>query len=169
MERKAFLVIIIAAFSISSFSQSYNEEQVVLANYLQRMYESSPFEGVRVVEDYSNRYLISVVKLKKSAYEKESDMFRVAKVKALREASESVNGGFQSSETVINTTETGGETKVSVTTIDRMRSAGFVQGMELMRNFTVSDDTEMVFIYIRQVESLPKPQEAKPDRRSKRR
>ena len=166
---KTFLVFLIAAFSISTFSQSYNEDRVILANYLQRMYESSPFEGARVVEDYTHRYLISVVMLSKSAYDKESDMFRVAKVKALREASEFVNGGFQSSETIINTTETGGTTKVTVTTIDKMRSVGFVQGMELMRNFTARDDTEMVFIYIRLVESLPKASKAKPDKKSNRR
>jgi len=162
---KTFLALILAAASINAFSQSYNEDRVVLANYLQRMYESSPFEGARVVEDYTHRYLISVVKLSKSAYERESDMFRVASVRAMREANEFVNGGFQSSETIINTTKTGGETKVTVSTIDRMRSAGFVQGMELMRNFTARDDTEMIFIYMRMVESLPKAPEAKPNRK----
>ena len=41
---------------------------------------------------------------------------------------------------------------VSEETIEKIHSTGFVQGMELLINFVSSDDTRMVFIYIRRIE-----------------
>jgi hypothetical protein len=82
-------------------------------------------------------------------------MFRVANVKALRQASEFVNGGKITSDLVIRTTEvkdSTGVVTVSEETIEKIHSTGFVQGMELLINFVPADDTQMVFIYARKVE-----------------
>ena len=58
-----FLIIIIAVLSSVGLSaQSYNQEKTALTNFLVRMYENAPFNGVRAVEDYDNAYLMSVVK-----------------------------------------------------------------------------------------------------------
>jgi hypothetical protein len=153
--KKAISTLILTVFCITVFSQGYNDAQTTLANFLKRMYGSTAFEGVKIVEDYDNRYLISVLSLEKSRYKKSSDMFRVAQVKALRQASEFVNGGNITSEAVIRTTETKDSTNsvtVSVETAERIRSTGFVQGMELLINFASADETQMVFIYSRKVE-----------------
>ena len=74
-------------------AQGYNTEKTALTNFLVRMYENAPFEGVRAVDDYEQQYLISVLTLEKAKYPNESAMFRVAGVKAMSQASRFFNGG----------------------------------------------------------------------------
>ena len=150
--KRSLIFCLLTLFFVPIFAQSYNEEHTNLANYLKRMYNNTKFEGVKIIEDYNNKYLISVLSLERAKYAKESDMFRVAQVKALRQASEFVNGGTITSDLIIHTTETAGETAVTVEKMEKMRTVGFVQGMELLINFTPSDETQMVFIYLRKVE-----------------
>jgi len=150
--KKLLLFSILSLFCAQIFAQSYNEDRTTLANYLKRMYNNTKFEGVKIVEDYDNRYLISVLSLEKAKYQKESDMFRVAQVKALRQASEFVNGGTITSDLIIRTTENAAGGEVTVETMEKMRTVGFVQGMELLINFVPSDETQMAFIYIRKIE-----------------
>jgi hypothetical protein len=135
------------------FAQDFNEEKTTMTNFLKRMYNSSPFEGVKVVEDYDNKYFISVVSLDQAKYPSSSTMIRVAQVKARQQASTFFNGSTISSDLVIRTSET--KTKDSTTTVTEMlesikeNSIGFVQGMELLSNFPIEEDKRMVFIYFR--------------------
>ncbi len=55
-----------------AFGQNYNQDKTALTNFLVRMYENTPFDGVKAVEDYDNAYLMSVVKLDKTKYKSES-------------------------------------------------------------------------------------------------
>ena len=68
-------------------AQSYDAERTTLMNFLIRMYNNTPFEGVRIIEDYEEAYLLSVLTLEKSKYPNESTMNRVASVKAMSQAS----------------------------------------------------------------------------------
>lgn len=68
---------------ICGFAQNYNQERIALTNFLVRMYENAPFDGVKAVEDYDNAYLMSVVKLDKAKYKSDSAINRVASVKAM--------------------------------------------------------------------------------------
>jgi hypothetical protein len=152
---KYFVSILLSALSLSSFSQDYDSERTTLANFLKRMYNQTQFEGVKIVEDYDNQYFISVLTLEKAKYKTNSAMMRVAQVKAMRQASEFVNGGQITSDLVIRTVESKDSTgvvSVSEETIDRIHSVGFVQGMELLVNFPSpkAEGTE-VFIFIRQI------------------
>ena len=149
---KSIIILGILFFPFSVFSQGYNEKQTTLANFLKRMYSQTKFEGAKIVEDYDNKYLISVLSLEKSNYKKESDMFRVAQVKALRQACEFVNGATITSDVVIRTTESKKDIDITVETVEKMRSVGFVQGMELLINFEPTADKQMVFIYLRKIE-----------------
>ena len=151
--KKLLFLSILSLSSIAAPAQGYNEEKTTLANFLKRMYNQTKFEGVKIVEDYENKYFISVLSLEKARYQKASDMYRVAQVKAMRQASEFVNGGTITSDLIIRTTESEDSTKVAVETIERIRSVGFVQGMELLINFSpADDDAQMVFIYLRKIE-----------------
>lgn len=150
--KKTLLFSLLSLFFVPIFAQSYNEEHTNLANYLKRMYNNTKFEGMKIVEDYDNKYLISVLSLEKAKYPKESDMYRVAQVKALRQASEFVNGGTITSDLIIRTTENASGEEVTIETMEKMRTVGFVQGMELLINFASSDETQMVFIYLRKIE-----------------
>jgi len=151
---KRLLFLIFLNISLSIFAQDYSSTSTTLANFLKRMYNQTAFEGVKIVEDYDNSYFISVLSLEKSKYKKDSDMFRVAQVKALRQASEFVNGANTTSDLIIRTTEAtkDTDTEVTVETIDKIHSFGFVQGMELLSNFVPADTTKMVFIYSRKIE-----------------
>lgn len=89
-----FLFIIIAIISLMThdvYAQSYNHENSTLANYLQRHYESQPFEGLREVEDYDNKYLACVVTTD-AERKKEHNIERVVFLKASRLISEYENG-----------------------------------------------------------------------------
>ena len=66
MVKKLFIVITMCAISISTMAQGYNTEKTALTNFLVRMYENAPFEGVRAVDDYEQQYLISVLTLEKA-------------------------------------------------------------------------------------------------------
>ena len=151
---KHLLSFLFLGISLSTFAQDYSTEKTTLANFLKRMYNQTKFEGVKIVEDYDNQYFISVLSLDRERYKKESDMFRVAQVKALRQASEFVNGVNITSDLIIRTTETNGspDAEVTVETLEKIHSTGFVQGMELLINFVRADTTQMVFIYMRKID-----------------
>ena len=147
MVKKLFIVITMCAVSISTMAQGYNTEKTSLTNFLVRMYENAPFEGVRAVDDYNQQYLISVLTLEKAKYPNESAMFRVAGVKAMSQASRFFNGSSITSDLIIRTTEKSdgtGDTEM-IETINE-KSVGFVKSLELLTNFDI-ENGRMVFIY----------------------
>lgn len=44
--------------ALSTNAQSYNSDRVAFTNFLIRMYNNAPFEGVRAVNDYDDAFLI---------------------------------------------------------------------------------------------------------------
>ena len=143
-------------FSQFSFSQSFNSDKTEFSNFIKRMYTAKPFEGVKIVDDYDNQFLISVISLEKAKYSSESDMNRVAQVKAQSQASTFLNGATISMDMVITTKETKDSTnnfKTIIETVEQIKqnSAGFSQGLELLTNFDNADSLRMVFIYCREL------------------
>lgn len=124
------------------------------------MYNSTPFEGVKVIDDYVHQYFISVISMEKAKYPSSSTMNRVAQVKAQQQANTFFNGSTISSDLVIKTTETkdSTSTKSTVEMIESIRenSVGFVQGMELLTNFDIEEGKRMVFIYYREMKEEKK-------------
>ena len=53
---KNYLFILFACFNFSSSAQSFNDDKTSFSNFLKRMYSSTPFEGVKVVDDYDHQY-----------------------------------------------------------------------------------------------------------------
>ncbi len=120
------------------------------------MYTSSPFERVKIVDDYNNQYLISVISLEKAKHTSESTMNRVAQVKAQSQANTFLNGSTISMDMVIRTTETTDSTQNSKTIVESVETikentSGFTQGLELLTNFDNLDSKRMVFIYMREL------------------
>ena len=66
MKKVLILFILVVSAFMDVFAQSYNQERIALENFLVRMYKNAPFEGVKIVSDYNNTYLLSVVLVKKS-------------------------------------------------------------------------------------------------------
>jgi hypothetical protein len=134
------------------FSQGYNQERVSLTNFLIRMYENAPFEGVRVVDDYEHKYLISVLSLETAKYENESQMNRVASVKAMSQANRFFNGSRITSDLVIRTTtaQSNGETDTELIESINEHSFGYVQSLEQLTNFS-DENARTIFIYCTEI------------------
>ena len=76
-----------------TFAQSYNQDKNSIINFIKRMYNNTPFEGVKVIDDYDASYLISVISLEKSKYPNQSVMHRVAQTNAMYSACRCRNWG----------------------------------------------------------------------------
>lgn len=137
-------------------AQSFNDDKVSLSNFMKRMYTSKPFEGVKIIDDYDHNYLVSIVTLDKAKYTSESIMNRIAQVKSQSQASTFLNGATISMDMVITTTEkkdSQNNVNTIVETVEQIKqnSTGFSQGLELLSNFDNSDNSRMVYIYIREI------------------
>ena len=133
-------------------AQNYNADRKELSAFLTRMYNSEPFEGVRVVTDYNNSYLLSVISLDSAKYANTNTMNRVASVKAMSEASRYFNGSSVSSDIVIHMTEhADGTQDTDILETIRERSAGYVKQLELLTTF-LRPDGQQVYIYCKQLE-----------------
>ena len=148
---KIKVTIFLLFIAISSYSQSINDDKISVTNFIKRMYNSAPFEGVKVIDDYDHQYFISVLSLEKGKYPNEAMMNRVAQVKGQSQANIFFNGSTISSDLVIKTTENKSTDKPStaVETIESIKenSMGFVKSMELLTNFDNPDGKRMVFIF----------------------
>ena len=77
---------LLISFVNETNAQGYDQERIQLAKFIERMYNNAPFDGCRIVDDYDNSYLLSVVALDKSKYKTPQIMNRVAEVKSQRNA-----------------------------------------------------------------------------------
>jgi hypothetical protein len=149
-----YLILLFVTFSI--YSQSINDDKTSLTNFVKRMYNAAPFEGVKVIDDYDHQYFISVLSLEKGKYPNEAMMNRVAQVKGQSQANIFFNGSTISSDLIIKTTEnkTGDKpTTSAVETIESIKenAIGFVKSMEILTNFDNEDGKRMVFVYYREM------------------
>lgn len=143
----------------SVIGQGINSDKVSLENFLKRMYNAAPFDGVKIVDDYDNQYIVSVIRLEKAKYTNEMTMNRVAQVKAQSQASTFINGASISMDLVISTKETegvDGNIDTMIETIEHIKqnSVGFSQGLELLTSFDDSDGSNKVYIYFRKIEAV---------------
>ena len=156
MKIKVTFFLLLIAFS--SYSQSINDDKTSVTNFIKRMYNSAPFEGVKVIDDYDHQYFISVLSLEKGKFLNESTMNRVAQLKGQSQANIFFNGSTISSDLVIKTTENKSTDKPStaVETIESIKenAMGFVKSMELLTNFDNPDGKRMVFIFYKEMKKL---------------
>lgn len=154
MKFKLLMLLLLSVFS--SYSQSINDDKTSLTNFIKRMYNSAPFEGVKVIDDYDHQYFISVLSLEKGKHPNDSMMNRVAQVKGQSQANIFFNGSTISSDLVIKTTENKLTDKTTTTAVETIESIkenamGFVKSMELLTNFDNSDGKRMVFIFYKEL------------------
>ena len=146
--RKLILSTILSVIALGVFAQSYNSDRVSFTNFLIRMYNDAPFEGVRAVNDYDNAFLISVLALDKEKYKTESALNRVASIKAMAQASRYFNGSNITQEMIIHTTEKAdGTSDTDIIENIREHSVGYVKALEQLTNFKRKDGLQ-VFIFI---------------------
>lgn len=145
--RKVF-VLLLMMVSLCTYAQGYSNDKVAFTDFLVRMYNNAPFDGVRVVNDYDNAYLISVLAIDKSKYKNnESVINRVASVKAMAQASRYINGANIMQDMIIHTTEkSDGTSDAEIIESVHENSVGYVRALEQLTNFTRSDG-KLVFIF----------------------
>ena len=153
MKKKQYLILLLAVIIGSNcMGQSFNSDKVAFTHYLVRMYKAAPFDGIRVVEDYNDLYLVSVVLLSKDNYKSVSDMNRVAAVKSSAHVTRYLNGSTISDELIIRTKEdVSGENVTEITELIRENSYGYSKAMEQLTNFEDSSGNQ-VFIYSTKIE-----------------
>ena len=156
MMKKIIYIFALVFLAVYSNAQSFNEDKIACSNFVKRMYTATPYEGVKIIDDYDHQYLVSVISLDKSKYNDASIMNRIAQVKAQSQASTFLNGATISMDMVITTKETKDSTnnvKTIVETVEQIKqnSVGFSQGLEFLTNFDNADSLRMVFIYIREL------------------
>lgn len=154
MKKVVLLLALLFVAFVDASAQSYNQERIALENFLVRMYKNTPFEGVKIVSDYNNNYLLSVVLVKKSG--SESSMNRIAQLKSSRQVSQYLNGVISTeSETIIRTTEDVKEEKTveEITDIIKENSIGFTKAMEVLKAFD-ANDKERCYMFFRRVEEM---------------
>ena len=148
------LFFLLVGMTLNLFAQGYDQERIQLANFIERMYNNVPFDGCRIVDDYDNSYLLSVVALDKTKYKTPQVMNRVAEVKSQRNAGEFFNGSQSYTEMTIRTpkSEEKGESDMTeVYELIRVNSIGYVKQMQLLTSF--DDNTGMrVFLYYKKVD-----------------
>ena len=151
-------IIVVALFligiGIQCYAQGFDQERTALRNFLVRMYKANPFEGVKIVSDYDNNYVLSVVLVKSGA--SESTMNRIAQVKSQRQVSQYLNGTVSTeSETIIRTTEKVKENKTieEITDIIREHSIGFTKAMEVLTAIDAKDN-QKCYMFYRKVEEM---------------
>ena len=146
--KKRLLVALLTMGSLGLNAQGYSSDKVAFTNFLVRMYNNAPFEGVRAVKDYDNAYLISVLALEPAKYkDNESIINRVASVKAMAQASRFLNGSNITQDMIIHTTEkSDGTSDTEIIENIRENSVGYVKAMEQLTNFKRSDG-KIVFIF----------------------
>lgn len=162
MKSRILFLYILFFLSISSsiiYSQSYNDDKTSLSNFVKRMYNNSPFEGVKVLESVEGNFFISVISLEKAKYSSQSTLMRVAQVKAQSQANTFFNGSSISSDFIIKTTEekqtTTTSIKTSIETVEEIRenSIGFVKALELLTNFEIEEGKRIICIYFKELKS----------------
>lgn len=148
-----FASVILLLSGLAAKAQSYNAERTALTNFLVRMYNSAPFEGVKVVDDYDNTYLLSVLTLDKSKYPNESTINRVASVKAMSQASRFFNGSNITSDIIIRTSEkSDGSGDAEIIENIKENSVGYVKQLEMLTNFSAKQDGWQVFMYFKKLD-----------------
>ena len=146
-----FVFIFSLLFSGNINAQSFNADKTALTNFLIRMYKHATFD-IKVVEDYDNHYLVSVVILDPAKYGgSESTMLRVASVKAMSQASRYFNGSSITADLLITTKEDAeGNANTEILEKIKEKSIGYVNQLEHLSNFT-NDDGKQVFLYVKQI------------------
>jgi len=154
---KLFLFFLALLFGVNLYSQSFDEDKTSLTNFVTRMYKAKPFEGVKIVEDYDNKYLLSVLSLENGKYPNESVQTRIATVKAQSQTSTFLNGSNIQMDMIMTTNETETSDGVKETTVQMIEkikenASGFVKQMEQLANFDINDSERKLFVFYKKLE-----------------
>lgn len=152
---KRIIILILSVLCATNiYAQGYNTNNTALANFVQRMYSNAPFQGVKLLEDYDNKYLLSVILLDPAKYaNNENTMNRVAGVKAMSEANRFFNGSKITSDLIITTKEDGNK-NITTEMLEKIneQSIGYVNALLQLTNFS-DNRGKRVYVFYKQIEA----------------
>ena len=154
--------IIIALFAcivapLTIYSQSFNQEQTALKNFLIRMCKAEPFEGVQIVVDYNNYYLVSVVSLVKKEGTTTQSLNRVAQVKSQRQVAQYMEAYTKtSSQTIIKMREDKENGTHVAETVEIVNEViiGNTKALSTLAAFDNEDGSERTYIFYRKLDEM---------------
>jgi hypothetical protein len=121
-----------------------------LAVYITNLYNHTPFEGVKIIDEKNTSYLVSLSIQAESSHKTTSTKNRIAQIKARRNAMVFLSGSTITSESIIKTGETITDNSVSYyeTYFDEIKenSAGFLEGMQVLTTFKSSNGKEYIYV-----------------------
>ena len=161
------ILFLMLASVINSYAaaQTYDAELNYLGQYVQRMYFSEPFQGVKVVSDVDKCYLVCVVV--EAFTNNEYTVQRKSEVKAMRYANEFLNGTQISSNTIVLMKEdSDGNSYEEIEDFIESRSIGYVQQMQLLSTFE-DNQGKTVFVFCKELPVLEFPKGKKGKRTRK--
>ncbi len=154
--KKIFFSVLVLFLYTNLLSQDFGGDKVGLINFIKRMHNNNPFDGIKIMQnDDGIKYMICVVSLKNDPNKTESTFSSIAEAKARAKVSQNLNGTNTSTDFIVITKEE----KSSVTTLSstetteilKESSSGFVNGIELLTNFINIDKSQRVFIYYKEI------------------
>lgn len=148
MKRCLLFIIAVAMYNITT-AQSYNSEYNYLSNFVQRMYQSEPFQGAKIISDIDKCYLICVIS--ENITSNDLKIQRKAEIKAMSYANDFLNGRRISSNTILYTKEDSkGNTYEEIEDFIESHSMGYVQQMQLLSTF-IDTQGKKVFIFCKEL------------------
>ena len=146
---KILFLMLASVMNSYAAAQTYDAELNYLGQYVQRMYFSEPFQGVKVVSDVDKCYLVCVVV--EAFTNNEYILQRKSEVKAMRYANEFLNGAQISSNTIVFMKEdSNGNSYEGIEDFIETRSIGYVQQMQLILTFEDNQD-KTVFVFCKEL------------------
>lgn len=151
--RTLHLIILLLFLTSTTYAQDMGGKKVGIGNFIRRMYNAQPFEGVKILQTQDGfDYMVSVVVLKNDSSKSESIKSRIASIKAKAFVSQYLNGSNISNEVIVVTTEQRNKdstiTKSELKETLKETSIGFIEGgLELLINFESNDSKKVIFIY----------------------
>lgn len=155
---KYILILTLSLYILNSKiqAQDFGGEKVGLSNFIKRMYNSSPFNGVKLFQSEDDKeYMVSVVELKIDPAKPESVQSRIASVKAKSYVSQFLNGSNVSTDLIVITNNERSKdsviSKIEMQEILKESSVGFVDGIELLTKFEAQRGGLLVYVYFKTI------------------
>ena len=142
-----FLILGFLLFSNKLSSQDFNSAQASISNYVKRVYSIEKFDGVKILETDTDKFLVIAVKLEKKNNPQQI-LNTIANVKAKAYFSSFQNGSYIVAETLIVTSNNDSLQKTPISSeLLKEYSSGFVKGLSMLTNFDDPDPNYIVYIF----------------------
>ena len=142
-----FLITALFLCSTVLFAQDFASTQANLSNYAKRVHAIEKFDGVKIIETDTEKFLIIAVKLEKKNNSQQI-LNTIANVKAKAYLSSFKNGSYILTETIVVTSNSDSLSINPVSSeILKEYSSGFVKGLSILSNFDDVNPNYSVYIF----------------------